>query len=106
MLFFLFISQALGCMLYQMLCLRPAFDAQNLVSLFYKIVKADFEVAVIDDHSSPCIVNSFQFLFLKKILITFLATRQVVDRLNFHSNDFGICFTKKVTYIHSIRMSL
>ena len=56
-----FISQALGCMLYEMLCLRPAFDAQNLVSLFYKIVKADFEVVshiviltgVIDGYSSP-----------------------------------------------------
>ena len=48
-----FISQALGCMLYEMLCLRPAFDAQNLVSLFYKIVKADFEVA----YQSSCNIN-------------------------------------------------
>ena len=40
------LSQALGCMLYEMLCLKPAFDAQNLVSLFYKIVKADFQVRI------------------------------------------------------------
>ena len=32
-------------MLYEMLSLKPAFDAQNLVSLFYKIVKADYEVS-------------------------------------------------------------
>ena len=32
-------------MLYEILTLKPAFDAHNLISLFYKIVKADFEVS-------------------------------------------------------------
>ena len=31
-------------MLYEMLALKPAFDANNLVSLFYKIVKGEYEV--------------------------------------------------------------
>ena len=35
--------QALGCLLSEMLALKPAFDANNLVSLFYKIVKAEYE---------------------------------------------------------------
>ncbi|ELT98090.1 hypothetical protein CAPTEDRAFT_128561, partial [Capitella teleta] len=34
---------AMGCMLYEMTTLKPAFDAFNLVSLFYKIVKGEFE---------------------------------------------------------------
>nr|XP_039259742.1 serine/threonine-protein kinase Nek2-like isoform X2 [Styela clava] len=33
---------ALGCLLFEMAALKPAFDAANLVSLFYKIVKGDF----------------------------------------------------------------
>ncbi|XP_070564800.1 uncharacterized protein [Ptychodera flava] len=32
---------ALGCLLYEMCGLEPAFDANNLISLFYKIVKCD-----------------------------------------------------------------
>ena len=32
-----------------MIALKPAFDANNLISLFYKIVKGDFEVS--DEHS-------------------------------------------------------
>ena len=28
-----------------MIALKPAFDANNLISLFYKIVKGDFEVS-------------------------------------------------------------
>ena len=38
--------QALGCLLYEMCALQPAFDANNLISLIYKIVKGDFEVRV------------------------------------------------------------
>ena len=37
--------QALGCLFYEMIALKPAFDANNLISLFYKIVKGDFEVS-------------------------------------------------------------
>ncbi|KAM3912377.1 uncharacterized protein RB166_020849 [Leptodactylus fuscus] len=33
---------ALGCVLYEMCALKPAFDATNLISLFYKIVKGDY----------------------------------------------------------------
>lgn len=33
---------ALGCLLYEMCALKPAFDATNLISLFYKIVKGDY----------------------------------------------------------------
>ncbi|KAM4664140.1 uncharacterized protein O3C94_012307 [Discoglossus pictus] len=33
---------ALGCLLYEICCLKPAFDATNLISLFYKIVKAEY----------------------------------------------------------------
>lgn len=33
---------ALGCLLYEMCALKPAFDATNLLSLFYKIVKESF----------------------------------------------------------------
>ncbi|KAK2186321.1 hypothetical protein NP493_206g05016 [Ridgeia piscesae] len=35
---------ALGCMLFEMLALKPAFDANNLVSLFYKIVKGEHDM--------------------------------------------------------------
>ncbi|KAM4019774.1 uncharacterized protein ACNLHF_000403 [Anomaloglossus baeobatrachus] len=33
---------ALGCLLYEMCALKPAFNATNLISLFYKIVKGDY----------------------------------------------------------------
>ncbi|KAM4696457.1 uncharacterized protein WCC33_015214 [Rhinophrynus dorsalis] len=33
---------ALGCLLYEMCALRPAFDATNLISLFFKIVKGEY----------------------------------------------------------------
>ncbi|XP_013380114.1 serine/threonine-protein kinase Nek6 isoform X1 [Lingula anatina] len=33
---------ALGCLLYEMCALAPAFDAYNLVSLFYKIVRGEY----------------------------------------------------------------
>ncbi|XP_033112645.1 serine/threonine-protein kinase Nek4-like isoform X2 [Anneissia japonica] len=32
---------ALGCLLYEMCAFQPAFDASNLISLFYKIVKCE-----------------------------------------------------------------
>ncbi|XP_033752381.1 serine/threonine-protein kinase Nek4-like isoform X2 [Pecten maximus] len=34
---------ALGCVLYEMCSLKPPFDAQNLISLFMKIIKAEYE---------------------------------------------------------------
>ncbi|KAL2077451.1 hypothetical protein ACEWY4_026955 [Coilia grayii] len=34
---------ALGCLLYEICALRPPFDATNLLSLFYKIIKGDYE---------------------------------------------------------------
>uniref|UniRef100_H2ZWU7 non-specific serine/threonine protein kinase n=1 Tax=Latimeria chalumnae TaxID=7897 RepID=H2ZWU7_LATCH len=33
---------ALGCLLFEICALKPAFDASNLISLFYKIVKAEY----------------------------------------------------------------
>ncbi|XP_033640548.1 serine/threonine-protein kinase Nek6-like [Asterias rubens] len=33
---------ALGCLLFEMCAFTPAFDAHNLISLFYKIVKCEF----------------------------------------------------------------
>uniref|UniRef100_A0A8C5MEU5 non-specific serine/threonine protein kinase n=1 Tax=Leptobrachium leishanense TaxID=445787 RepID=A0A8C5MEU5_9ANUR len=33
---------ALGCVLYEMSSLKPAFDASNLISLFYKIVQGEY----------------------------------------------------------------
>ncbi|XP_075429067.1 uncharacterized protein LOC142467358 isoform X2 [Ascaphus truei] len=33
---------ALGCLLYETCSLKPAFDATNLISLFYKIVKGEY----------------------------------------------------------------
>lgn len=41
---------ALGCLLFEMAALKPAFDAANLVSLFYKIVKGEF--APMPEHCS------------------------------------------------------
>ena len=40
-----YILQALSCLLYEIIALKPAFDANNLISLFYKIVKGEFEVS-------------------------------------------------------------
>ncbi|XP_063045682.1 NIMA-related kinase 12 isoform X2 [Engraulis encrasicolus] len=34
---------ALGCLLYEMCALKPPFDATNLLSLFFKIIKGDYE---------------------------------------------------------------
>ncbi|KAI8502940.1 hypothetical protein Bbelb_196420 [Branchiostoma belcheri] len=42
---------ALGCLLYEMCALKPAFDANNLISLFYKIVKGAFDI--VPDCFSP-----------------------------------------------------
>ena len=39
--------QALGCLFYEIIALKPAFDANNLISLFYKIVKGDFDVSIV-----------------------------------------------------------
>ena len=36
--------QALGCMLYEMCTLQYAFEAMSLLSLYFKIVKGEFEV--------------------------------------------------------------
>lgn len=33
---------ALGCLLFEMCALKPPFDAKNLISLFYKIVKGEY----------------------------------------------------------------
>ncbi|XP_030621444.1 NIMA-related kinase 12 [Chanos chanos] len=33
---------ALGCLLFEMCALKPAFDAKNLLSLFYKIIKGEY----------------------------------------------------------------
>lgn len=33
--------QALGCLLFELCALKPAFDAHNLISLFYKITRAE-----------------------------------------------------------------
>lgn len=41
---------ALGCLIFEMLALAPAFDAANLVSLFYKIVNCKY--ASLPDHCS------------------------------------------------------
>ena len=40
----LYILQALGCVLYEMCSLKPPFNAQNLVSLLFKIIKGEYEV--------------------------------------------------------------
>ncbi|XP_071979388.1 uncharacterized protein [Engystomops pustulosus] len=42
---------ALGCVLYEICALQPAFDATNLISLFYKIVKGDYN-PLPDDYSA------------------------------------------------------
>ncbi|XP_064601742.1 uncharacterized protein LOC135467808 isoform X2 [Liolophura sinensis] len=42
---------AIGCLLYELCALKPAFDAQNLISLFMKIVKGEFS-PVPDQYSS------------------------------------------------------
>ena len=36
--------QAVGCLFYEMCALKPPFDAQNLISLFFKIIKGEYEV--------------------------------------------------------------
>lgn len=36
--------QAVGCVLYELCTLHPPFDAQNLVSLLFKIIKAEYQV--------------------------------------------------------------
>ncbi|XP_039505253.1 NIMA-related kinase 12 isoform X3 [Pimephales promelas] len=33
---------AVGCLLYELCALRPAFEAKNLLNLFYKIIKAEY----------------------------------------------------------------
>ncbi|KTF77770.1 hypothetical protein cypCar_00011892 [Cyprinus carpio] len=33
---------AVGCLLYELCALKPAFEAKNLLSLFYKIIKGDY----------------------------------------------------------------
>ena len=42
--FVIFLVQAVGCLFYEMCALKPPFDAQNLISLFFKIIKAEYEV--------------------------------------------------------------
>ena len=44
----LLLFQALGCLFYEMCSLKPAFDANNLISLFYKIVKGEYDVSIIN----------------------------------------------------------
>ncbi len=53
---------ALGCMLYEMCALKPAFDANNLISLFYKIVKGEYPR--IPEHYSEALSE-----FVKAVLV-------------------------------------
>ncbi|XP_069842099.1 uncharacterized protein [Dendropsophus ebraccatus] len=52
---------ALGCLLYEMCALKPAFDATNLISLFYKIVRGDY-------HPLPDCYSDELHLLVKTIL--------------------------------------
>ena len=45
-------------MLYEMAALKPAFDAYNLISLFYKIVKGEFKVSYVKHMSTRQIQES------------------------------------------------
>ena len=46
---FFCIFQALGCILYELCALEPPFDAQNLISLFFKIIKGEFLVSTYNE---------------------------------------------------------
>nr|CAB3264288.1 serine/threonine-protein kinase Nek3-like [Phallusia mammillata] len=61
---------ALGCLIFEMLALSPAFDAANLVSLFYKIVNCKY--ATLPVHCSSA----------AKELISKVLTRNPADRPN------------------------
>ena len=52
---------ALGCLLYEICALKPAFNATNLVSLCYKIVKGDYE-------DIPSSYSSFVKMLIEKSL--------------------------------------
>ena len=43
---------ALGCILYELCALEPPFDAQNLISLFFKIIKGEF-LRIPSKYSNP-----------------------------------------------------
>ncbi|KAK2141644.1 hypothetical protein LSH36_1062g00012 [Paralvinella palmiformis] len=54
---------ALGCLLYEMCALRPAFDANNLISLFYKIIRGDYEP--IPSQYSKCLGELIKVILVK-----------------------------------------
>lgn len=65
---------ALGCLVYEMSALKPAFDAANLISLFHKIVNCKFDE--IPAHCSPQLR-----LFISSILVADAAQRPTAARL-------------------------
>ncbi|KAJ8298869.1 hypothetical protein KUTeg_022929 [Tegillarca granosa] len=60
---------ALGCVLYEMCALKPPFDAQNLVSLFFKIIKAEYQNIM----DASAILN---MPFVKKHLAAFIEEKE------------------------------
>ncbi|XP_067949655.1 uncharacterized protein [Watersipora subatra] len=54
---------ALGCLLFELCALQPAFDAKNLLSLFYKITQADY--SPIPSHYSPPLSELIAAILIK-----------------------------------------
>ncbi|XP_052800386.1 uncharacterized protein LOC128231503 isoform X2 [Mya arenaria] len=54
---------AVGCLLYEMCALKPPFDAQNLISLFFKIIKCEYDK--IPSIYSPALQNLVEMILVK-----------------------------------------
>lgn len=54
---------ALGCLLHEMCSLKPPFDAPNLINLFYKIIRAEYEP--LPSHYSPALLGIVEAILVK-----------------------------------------
>ncbi|KAI0217783.1 hypothetical protein LSAT2_030495 [Lamellibrachia satsuma] len=54
---------ALGCLLHEMCSLKPPFDAPNLINLFYKIIRAEYQP--LPSHYSTALLGVVEALLVK-----------------------------------------
>lgn len=96
---------ALGCVLYELCALMPPFDAQNLISLFFKIIKGEF-VRIPSKYSSslsdlvqamlnrnpeerPSASQILSLPFVKKHLADFIEEKQSLLQQKVNHASFG-----------------
>ena len=87
--------QALGCLLYEMCALKPAFDGTNLISLIFRIVKETPQVHLL--YSSSPVFLPLHLLFTVLLYTVSQKTSHLRLAIIFTYNPITIIFGRSVT---------